>query len=134
MLKYLEAYCDINEIFQVDQFLKIWQEIIDAPKRTVHTFSRYWYIFRAFQELVQEKRDLEAFMTLGDTTSNEMMQKDTLPSEALEQIVVWLEHSSDFDNVLVVVDSVTCAVNDTSMYDTVAQKLTTHWSALLMIR
>lgn len=66
IIKYLQAYLDINEIEPIEPYIVIG-EIIESKKyKYVHTHHVQWYIFHYFNELLYDRITLEEFIWLWD--------------------------------------------------------------------
>jgi len=123
MIQYLEAYCDINEIYEQDSLVVLWNALIKNPNTVLKTFSKYAFILHWFQELLQEKRDVEAFMTLGDISSSEKLQRDNVPYEWIEQVSVGLDLWIEYDNAFVVFDKSVEVINSKELLSEITRKI-----------
>jgi hypothetical protein len=75
-------------------------------------------LIRAFAELIDEQRDLESFMMLGDITAQESLQSDPAAHHALEQISVLLDADSDaLHDHFIVIDRSVLISNDLSLVE-----------------
>lgn len=136
MLNYLQAYCDINEIQEEESFLLVWKELEKDPTRTLCTFSIYGYVLKGFQELLQEKRDLESFMMMWDITSKEKLERNPLAYEWLEQIEMKLSlwNWDEFNNSIVVVDSAVEVTNSKEALEEIKEKIEGRGGILFVVK
>jgi len=95
MLHYLETYCEINDIQPIEAITELGQFLIENNTTTIKWFSRYSYIVKWFQELLNETITLEEFMTMGDITNKKSVTMPIAPHEACAQIDAWMKVSSD---------------------------------------
>lgn len=133
MIQYLEAYCDINEIYEQESLVVIWNELINNPSVSLYTFSRYWFVLNWFQSLLQEKRNIESFMTMWDISSKEKIIRDQLPHEWLEQVSV-LINSTDFNWGIVVLDNTVLVGNSEDDLKRITETIENKWGKVFMIR
>lgn len=67
MIKYLQTYCDINELVPIEGFVSIGEIIHQKKYAKVITRHVYGYVFAYFDALVRGEIDEATFMQMGDT-------------------------------------------------------------------
>ncbi len=132
-LAYFELYCDINEL-DTPQLIWCAQQYMNYQDKNLVTFSKRWWLFRAFSELTHNKRELETFMILGDITSRESIRPDDCAHHALEQITFLLESNENaLSKCFILLDRTVLLYNDQTLVDEVRQQIENRSSILFMI-
>lgn len=109
MLKYLETYCDINELEPVAGYLRIGKLIEAKTYPKVLTYNVHGYVFYYFDLFIKEETSLEDFMQLGDIHSaiNVYDYQSQHPA-SLDSVFTILESLKDWKihNSLIIVDAI----------------------------
>lgn len=137
MLKYLETYCDINELEPVSEYLRIGKLIEAKTYPTVLTYNVHGYVFHYFDLLVKEELSLEDFMQLGDihSTINVYDYQSQHPAslDCVSQILSWLQ-SWTIQNSFIVIDAISLSYfNDTGDTNLLAPLLNKNNSELVSL-
>lgn len=110
MLKYLELLLELlwteeePDIQNMKKnFLSAWEKIENRWDRDLQIFHKCWFIFSAYDKLLQWKLSLDEFLATGDITSTNKIFKTWTKSslEILTSIINW-----DSENTLFIMDTI----------------------------
>ncbi len=101
MIKYLETYCDINQIPDSQTRIKGWEYITQRPQAPLYIKHRYAPILEAFQKLLNNRRSLEKFMMYGDSNNPDVFLQSKNHSSTYDAITLTLKKDTIRHNSLI---------------------------------
>jgi len=110
MQKYLELLLELlrpdddpDIVNMKKNYLAAWAKIEQRWDRNLEIFHKVWFIFSAYDELLQWKNSLDEFLATGDITSNRKIVPNNKKSslEILHSIIDWKEV---YTNTLLILD------------------------------
>ena len=120
MQKYLELLIELlrpwDDDFTIQEkknLLAAGEKIEKKWKRNLEIFHRFWFLFKAYEELLQEKIWLDEFLAIGDITSTKKLTPNDQPSiNIVNSIINWTSEIPN--NSLVILDSISFWVLSTN--------------------
>lgn len=109
MIKYLEAYCDLNEFDYINEYIEVGKIIEKQEHEKLLTRHVNGYMFYYFDQLIKGEMQLEDFMQMGDITSDVNIyayQEDNKPGlDSLQEVTDLLQEWA-LSNAIIIVDTI----------------------------
>ena len=87
---------DIDEIKEKEKLIAVANKIENRWERNLEIAHKYWFIFQAYDDLVNKKISIEEFISTWDiTNSHKIAPKETSSIDTLNTIIDWSNNSKD---------------------------------------
>ncbi len=112
MLKYFELLLELLRPEDDDfvseekkQLVAAWKKLEERWNRNLEIAHKYWFIFSAYDDLINERISLDEFLATGDITSTRKLDTDKKTSISIISSIVD-GTTDDYDNTLFILDSI----------------------------
>ncbi len=87
---------DIDEIKEKEKLIAVANKIENRWERNLEIAHKYWFIFQAYDDLVNKKISIEEFISTWDiTSSHKIAPKETSSIDTLNTIIDWSNNNKD---------------------------------------